>query len=224
MADNIVSSKNLARAIAKEKDGIVPSSLVQAVLLEINDCPAIKSILNHANHPLREQYIEQVLLNPPSVIVSWEAEAVFKKHYPKLTEKVDALVSKRLNEYKTQLGIGNKDKKASPSQKVYIIQCSVTGIFKVGISANPNKRLKSLQVGYPYGLALRETFKTHNARRTEKILHGKLQDFRLKGEWFHPSGISAVTRHTTNEYPVPERLNEALRVVYGEARQQLIGE
>ena len=33
-----------------------------------------------------------------------------------------------------------------------------------------------------------------------------------------------VTRHTTSEYPVPDRLEEALDVVYGKERQRLVGE
>ena len=33
-----------------------------------------------------------------------------------------------------------------------------------------------------------------------------------------------VTRHQTNEYPIPDRLEEAIAVVYGNRRQRLIGE
>ncbi|MGL4909591.1 MAG: BRO family protein [Cetobacterium sp.] len=36
--------------------------------------------------------------------------------------------------------------------------------------------------------------------------------------------LVAVTRHTTSEYPIPDRLEEALDVVYGKERQRLIGE
>jgi len=33
-----------------------------------------------------------------------------------------------------------------------------------------------------------------------------------------------VTRHQTNEYPIPDRLEEAIAVVYGNRRQKLLGE
>lgn len=33
-----------------------------------------------------------------------------------------------------------------------------------------------------------------------------------------------VTRHQTNEYPIPDKLDEAIAVVYGKCRQKLIGE
>lgn len=33
-----------------------------------------------------------------------------------------------------------------------------------------------------------------------------------------------VTRHQTNEYPIPDKLDEAIAVVYGKCRQKLLGE
>lgn len=36
--------------------------------------------------------------------------------------------------------------------------------------------------------------------------------------------LTAVTRHTTNEYPIPERIDEAINLVFDSKRQMLIGE
>lgn len=59
--------------------------------------------------------------------------------------------------------------------------------YKIGISKNPDKRLKSLQTGHPFPLQI------HSARLTdisetkylERMIHQNLKFYRTKGEWFN---------------------------------------
>lgn len=70
---------------------------------------------------------------------------------------------------------------------LYIIQSDVTGAIKIGISKNPQKRLKQLQTGSPY--TLRIMLVLENKAHLEKYLHNKLKPYiyskyTCKGEWF----------------------------------------
>lgn len=86
-----------------------------------------------------------------------------------------------------------KNKPVHPNQRIYAIGDVDHGVFKIGIAENPLDRLAALQTAYPYQLAI--LFSTHqmsNASQTERQLHKKLADFRLKGEWFDMSAYSLV--------------------------------
>ena len=59
--------------------------------------------------------------------------------------------------------------------------------FKVGISKNPQKRLKSLQTGHPYPLqihSLTETCVT-KTKLLETVIHRHLKMYKTNGEWFN---------------------------------------
>lgn len=82
--------------------------------------------------------------------------------------------------------------------KIYLIHCKFIDLYKIGISANPNKRIKQLQTGTPYELSIVSIFDCKYPFKTEKILHNSLNskkapenfqyDFEhLKGEWFNLS-------------------------------------
>jgi hypothetical protein len=75
-------------------------------------------------------------------------------------------------------------KKKAPTQGVYFIQCTKTKAVKIGISNNPLRRLSALQTGYPFDLILLRVIKTPAPRKLEKLLHKKMEDFHLRGEWF----------------------------------------
>lgn len=57
---------------------------------------------------------------------------------------------------------------------------------KIGVSVDPEARLKELQVGNPFPLKIAATLPGHFA--TEKELHSVFERFRLKGEWFRYDG------------------------------------
>ena len=58
--------------------------------------------------------------------------------------------------------------------------------YKVGISKNPQRRLRDLQTGHPYPLAIHSIIETSitNNKLLESVIHRNLKHFRTSGEWF----------------------------------------
>lgn len=75
---------------------------------------------------------------------------------------------------------------------VYIISDN-NGYIKIGISKDPEKRLKQLQTGYPTKLKIlfTEEFycKRNHLLKIESLIHKKVKDIatRVNGEWFEIS-------------------------------------
>ena len=69
---------------------------------------------------------------------------------------------------------------------IYIIQKARTPQYKIGISANPQRRLKALQTGNDAELYLAFCVRADNASSLEKRLHRCLFPFKCKhhSEWF----------------------------------------
>jgi Meiotically up-regulated gene 113 len=59
--------------------------------------------------------------------------------------------------------------------------------YKIGISKNPQRRLKNLQTGHPELLRI-HSIKPTNCQETkllETVIHRNLKHYKLKGEWFN---------------------------------------
>lgn len=80
--------------------------------------------------------------------------------------------------------------------KVYLIYCKFMNLYKIGISINPEKRIKQLQTGTPYELSIIAVYESKCPFKVEKILHNTFlskktpdnfkYDFEwLNGEWFN---------------------------------------
>jgi hypothetical protein len=76
------------------------------------------------------------------------------------------------------------------SQKIYLI--SYYGEYdeikyKIGVSINPEKRLKQLQTGNSYKLKLENIYlpKKLPATKIENVLHNKYRHLNIKNEWFN---------------------------------------
>jgi hypothetical protein len=67
---------------------------------------------------------------------------------------------------------------------IYLIFSTESGYYKIGISKNPNRRIKQLQTGNGEELQLIDKFKTKYYLEVEKCLHGIYGPFRKHGEWF----------------------------------------
>jgi len=69
---------------------------------------------------------------------------------------------------------------------IYIIG-SISSPYKIGFSKEPQKRLKSLQTGYPHKLSLLYTKEVleSDVKNIEKKIHKVLNHKRTKGEWFN---------------------------------------
>ncbi len=67
---------------------------------------------------------------------------------------------------------------------IYLIQNLQTLDIKIGISKNPEKRVRQLQTGSSEKLLLLKIFDITNDRQIEKRLHKMLWQNRQRGEWF----------------------------------------
>jgi hypothetical protein len=65
---------------------------------------------------------------------------------------------------------------------LYLIRCNT--FVKIGITNDIDYRLRTLQTGNPYPLAVLATFEFANALPIESRLHKKYSRFRVRGEWF----------------------------------------
>lgn len=87
-----------------------------------------------------------------------------------------------------------------PGGNVYIIQLGDTDIYKIGISIDPDKRLKQLQSKSPIPLNLLWTNFGHDYKSIEKFIHYWFKDKRVRGEWFKLSSEDIL--YITETYPV----------------------
>ena len=65
---------------------------------------------------------------------------------------------------------------------VYVAVEHGSGLIKVGLSNNPEQRMKGLRRSEGCAVELLSTFKGN--RQEEMILHEKLERWRVRGEWF----------------------------------------
>ena len=77
-------------------------------------------------------------------------------------------------------------------KRLYVIECNYSEFeddphfVKVGVSAQPQKRLGIMQTGCPFELKLFcETESNPNTSALEKFLHDKMQQLCERGEWFN---------------------------------------
>lgn len=79
-----------------------------------------------------------------------------------------------------------------PTMYVYAIRNNHTGRIKLGISENPERRLKELQIGNDCELELLAYREAANRFKDEKAIHDKYQHLRVRGEWFATPTAVAV--------------------------------
>ena len=79
-----------------------------------------------------------------------------------------------------------------PTMYVYAIRNKHTGRIKLGISENPERRLKELQIGNDCELELLAYREAANRFKDEKAIHDKHQHLRVRGEWFDTPVAYAV--------------------------------
>jgi hypothetical protein len=68
--------------------------------------------------------------------------------------------------------------------RTYFIQDQATGLVKIGIAKDPDKRLRDLQVGCPGKLLMIGMLPDNR----ERELHKRFAALRVRGEWFKPKG------------------------------------
>jgi hypothetical protein len=71
------------------------------------------------------------------------------------------------------------------TRPVYFVQAD-GGPIKIGLAANPRRRVADLQTSSPYPLRLVATLPGQGAMG-ESALHAKFAHLRMHGEWFEPA-------------------------------------
>lgn len=66
---------------------------------------------------------------------------------------------------------------------VYLFQ-SESGLYKIGVSTNPARRLKQLQTGNGEKITLLHTYESDIAFLLEKSLKNRFVSNKINGEWF----------------------------------------
>ena len=72
-----------------------------------------------------------------------------------------------------------------PDRYVYVAQESESGRYKIGISKDPERRIKELNIGNPEQLKLIHYFKSNgNKYESETLTHKMYEAHKLRSEWF----------------------------------------
>jgi predicted GIY-YIG superfamily endonuclease len=69
-------------------------------------------------------------------------------------------------------------------KKVYLLQSKENGLYKIGTSKDPNRRVKQLQTGSGETLYLLHEYESKYATIIEKAFHSTYSYTRKEGEWF----------------------------------------
>jgi hypothetical protein len=87
---------------------------------------------------------------------------------------------------------------------IYVIQRGDNGPIKIGLSENPERRLKQLQTGN--GEPLRLIAVIEGNRRLEQEIHSTLHNHQGIGEWFMPDDreLAYIQRLMNIEYEINE--------------------
>jgi hypothetical protein len=89
-------------------------------------------------------------------------------------------------------------------QFMYVIASNALGPVKLGISADPDQRVRELQTGHPEPLKVlhREPVDVERVRLFERLLHRDNSHHRLRAEWFNMTVEQAIAYviFTTIEY------------------------
>ncbi len=80
----------------------------------------------------------------------------------------------------------------SRNKILYLLVIRDINVYKIGISVDVAKRIKTLQTGCPYKIEVLKVYNSEIASKIEKILHRQYSakkidynEYNLKGEWFN---------------------------------------
>lgn len=74
-----------------------------------------------------------------------------------------------------------------PDKSVYLAVSEATGLYKIGKSNDPQRRMGGINAAIPPGadvVRIVHLFETSNAGEAEDILHKLYDEYRVDGEWF----------------------------------------
>jgi hypothetical protein len=88
-----------------------------------------------------------------------------------------------------------------PDRFVYVAVEEGTGNYKVGISVDPERRVRELSIGNPRELSLVKVFKAlPDGYLSETLAHAALAEHHIRSEWFGPrADVRLVSRFETEK-------------------------
>lgn len=78
-------------------------------------------------------------------------------------------------------------------QYLYLIKCQQ--YFKIGVANDVESRLAQLSTGNPFLLEVEIVYEFDNAEIVERVIHQKLKNKRVRGEWFELSYDDTTELH-----------------------------
>lgn len=85
-------------------------------------------------------------------------------------------------------------------QDLYLAESSL-GYHKIGISKHPYRRVEQLSVPGVLDMKLLHAVPTMFARKTERLIHDALREYRVSSEWFKlPDEVVAALCEAEGEY------------------------
>lgn len=175
---------------------VVVSTLDIAKHFDKQHKDVLKSVRNVecSNEFVRDNFIESTYSNGsrnyPCYLLTLKGFIFLTSSFTgsKLTqhkEKFSDTLSKVQDAYKLFEALKNFEiPEDLPDMYIYVIQEEVSKAFKIGISKNPEARLKQLQTGNSSKLSLIYTTKAESRFQDELELHKLFEEYKLQGEWF----------------------------------------
>jgi predicted GIY-YIG superfamily endonuclease len=91
---------------------------------------------------------------------------------------------------------------------VYLISDANSYIYKIGISKNPEKRLKSLQTGNDKNLKIIHKVLCEHSNKVETALHNQYSFLKVNGEWFE------LTQDDVEKFPEScKKIDENFKII-----------
>lgn len=103
-----------------------------------------------------------------------------KQHY-----KNRAYYALHRDEVKARVAANKRAKRLANDRAagyVYVVRCA--DLYKIGATRNATQRISRFETAYPHDLRVIRVAHVANMTRTEKSLHTRFREKRVKGEWF----------------------------------------
>lgn len=149
------------------------------------DCGSVVNLYPTSMSP---SYWIWVRLNAVEMIEEYSPQPVAASRLPWSIINTKSLSPIKSSKHDAWPPSENTRTKSRSDTNLYLIQSSMGGPFKIGISQDIAARLQQLQCGSPFPLRVIHQVHGINAK-IERQLHDKLSQYRLHGEWFDEQAI-----------------------------------
>lgn len=92
--------------------------------------------------------------------------------------------AKTLNDYRASNAKKTNQKKFGEISYIYIINIEGTEYYKIGVSNNPDRRIKDIEASMPFVINILILIKIINSYEVEEKVHNELENHFVKREWF----------------------------------------